>query len=110
MEGKEPLLVADNAAPHISPYTKEILCIWDIERLLWPPNSPDLNAIEHVWDYIRAQIRKREKYPRTEEEMSQAWYEEWEKVLQEKINSWIDYVYKRLDQVIDAKGDNSFHG
>ncbi|GBN15729.1 hypothetical protein AVEN_135084-1 [Araneus ventricosus] len=26
-------------------------------RMSWPPNSPDLNPMEHIWDLIQRQLR-----------------------------------------------------
>ncbi len=28
--------------------------------LPWPPRSPDLNPIEHVWDFLGIQVRQRD--------------------------------------------------
>ena len=44
------LLMQDNARPHVARcvlrYPKKV----EIGRLEWPPMSPDMNPIEHVWD------------------------------------------------------------
>jgi transposase len=82
----------------------------DIARMIWPAQSPDLNAIEAAWDYIRRQIKKREKFCSTNEEVIQAWEEEWAKIPVEIINQWIDSIRERLQKVIDSGGKNTFHG
>jgi transposase len=103
-------LVADNAAAHLSKHTRRILSLLDISRIAWPPQSPDLNPIEHCWDYIRAQIKKRKHCPTTDDEVIQAWEEEWAKIPQEKINGWIDALENQLRKVLACDGNNCFHG
>jgi transposase len=103
-------LVADNAAAHKSHHTQRVLSILDISRIAWPPQSPDLNPIEHCWDYIRAQIKKRKHVPTTDDEVIQAWEEEWAKIPIERINGWIEHLEKQLNKVLDCGGDNCFHG
>jgi transposase len=39
----------DNAPSHSNRYAKEVFNAWEIQKLLWPGNSPDLNAIEPTW-------------------------------------------------------------
>jgi transposase len=99
----------DNAAAHKSVQTGQTLNLLDIARLAWPPQSPDLNAIEHCWDYIRAQIKKRKHVPRTEEEVITAWEEEWQNIPVSEINKWIENLEKQLRKVVDHNGDNCFH-
>ena len=42
-----PMIVQEDKAPsHNSRYQAEIFSLYDIMRLLWPGNSPDLNMIE----------------------------------------------------------------
>jgi len=39
----------DNAPAHASHYQQEVYDLWEVIKLLWPGNSPDLNAIELTW-------------------------------------------------------------
>ena len=34
------------------------------EMLTWPPNSPDFNPVEHLWDVLDKQVRSMEAPPR----------------------------------------------
>ena len=47
----------DNAPPHrceaVPEYTKKNI----IFTLPWPPQSPDLNVIENVWQYVKRQLK-----------------------------------------------------
>ncbi len=48
----------DNAPRHSAKMTREKLQELSIERLPWPPASPDLNPIENIWQIIKQQLRK----------------------------------------------------
>jgi transposase len=47
------LVQEDKAASHNSHYQLEVFEFRKILRLLWPGNSPDLNAIEPTWNWMK---------------------------------------------------------
>ena len=44
--------------------------------LRWPPQSPVLNPIEHLWNELERRLRKRENIPRAKQELFSALKEE----------------------------------
>ncbi|MCJ8738877.1 hypothetical protein PDJAM_G00040730 [Pangasius djambal] len=52
-----PCLTADIVQEQFEEHDKEF------KVLTWPPNSPDLNPIEHLWDVLDKQVRSMEAPP-----------------------------------------------
>jgi transposase len=79
--------------------------------IYWPPRSPDINPIEHVWKMIKEALHKR--YPELWKlhlseanlaYLSRCLEEVWNEIPQEKITNLIDSLPHRLRAVIAAKG------
>ncbi|GFX31956.1 transposable element Tc1 transposase [Trichonephila clavipes] len=61
--GRDFLFMDDNARPHRANLVDEFLESEDIKRIPWPANSPDLNPIENLWDYLGRAIARRHPPP-----------------------------------------------
>ena len=51
------ILMHDNARPHVARKCRQFLNRNYVNVLTWPPVSPDMNPIEHVWDYLGRKVR-----------------------------------------------------
>lgn len=67
----------DNDSKHTSRLVKEWLLYRTPKQLPHPPQSPDLNPIEHLWEHLDRQIRKREITNKAQ--LKQVLSEEWAK-------------------------------
>ncbi|UYV84839.1 hypothetical protein LAZ67_X003662 [Cordylochernes scorpioides] len=68
----------DNARPHTARISQQAL--QDVQMLPWPPYSPDLSPIEHVWDIIGRRLHALPQ-PRSEDELWQMVEREWRAIL-----------------------------
>ncbi|UYV85013.1 hypothetical protein LAZ67_X004252 [Cordylochernes scorpioides] len=63
--------------------------------LPWPPYSPDLSPIEHVWDIIGRRLHALPQ-PRSEDELWQMVEREWRAIHQDAIRTLIDSLPRRV--------------
>ncbi|GFT47246.1 transposable element Tcb2 transposase [Trichonephila clavipes] len=77
----------------------------DIERLDWPARSPDLNPIEHVWDFLGRRLAARTLPPVTIRELRLALQDEWAAMPQQLIDTLILIMGRRCETCLAVRGD-----
>jgi hypothetical protein len=97
----------DNAPAHTHHHQAIIYNLWEIMKLIWPANSPDLNAIEPCWFWMKRQTTKR-GVASSEKQLKKDWLECWEKLPQEKIQEWIERIPEHIQRIIDCRGGNEY--
>lgn len=106
----------DNASIHVSKKTRtffdEVSPDYDFTIMDWPPNSPDMNPIEHLWAHLKTELHRR--FPDTvcirggpetvkrilEERLRAVWGDIGEEVLERLLNS----MSERVKALIAARG------
>ena len=71
------LVQEDNASSHAHRFLKRVYSIAKILRLLWPGNSPDLNAIEKAWPWLKKKTSWN-GLPPTLAALKTSWDQAWE--------------------------------
>lgn len=99
---KRGVLMHDNARPHSAAATNLALAKEKITALDWPPYSPHLNPIEHLWATLHRRIA--EVGPETLEELKAAATECWESFTEEEIDKYVLSFRGRLHATVDLEG------
>ena len=97
----------DNAPCHASKYTARWRGTHSISRMPWPAQSPDLNPMEHLWDHLDRQIRKRRPLPTSLPGLAAALRDEWGKIPLDVVGNLISSMPNRTAAVIRARGKNT---
>ena len=104
------MFMQDGAPAH----SKQVITRWfkyeKIELLDWPGNSPDLNPIELVWDYLKKRINQKHGGQHTREALCKIWKSEWDLLEQDIIDEFIMRWFKNRDLVIKQRSKNRFLG
>lgn len=74
----------------------------NIQNLVHPAQSPDLNPIEGIWCIIKQRLRRR--VFDSEEEMKEALQEEWNKITMQEIRDRIADMPRRCAELIRCSG------
>lgn len=105
--GENFIFMDDNARPHRARRVLDTLEVGHITRLNWPANSPDMNPIEHMWDYITRAIHNRINPPQNENELVVAAVEEWDNISQDTINRLIISMPSRVNMLFQRRGGHT---
>ena len=78
-----------------------------ITLLDWPPQSPNLNPIEHLWHHIKVQLQKYETPAKGVWEIWERVAEVWENIEPEVCQNLIESMPRRVEAVFKAKGGHT---
>jgi hypothetical protein len=108
MKERPSTLVQEDRAPAHSHHVQRYVYSQErIAQLLWCSNSPDLNAIEPCWFWMKRFTTKKGA-PKSRAQAIRAWEQCWDELPQEKIQSWIERIPIHIKQIIDLEGGNEY--
>ena len=79
----------------------------NVKCLPWPPSSPDMNIIEHVWDQLDALVCARNPLPRNKAELWAALQEEWSNFPQAALDTLFKSMPHRVAALLKAQGGHT---
>ncbi len=88
----------DNAPCHKA----QIISDWFLEHdkeftlLKWPPQSPDLNPIEHLWDVVEREIRIMDVQPTNLQQLRDAIMSIWTKISEECLQYLVESMPRKI--------------
>jgi transposase len=98
-------LLQDNAGQHKAHLTLDFLNNFDVELVHnYPPWSPELNPIEHMWGWMVKYIQQ--DFPSNLATLKARVREAWDAIPQETIRGYISHLPTVCKQIIAAKGGN----
>jgi hypothetical protein len=97
----------DKAPSHAHRAQQHVYDLNRILRLLWCGNSPDLNAIEPCWFWMK-QATTKKGAPKSRQQAIEAWTKCWNELPQEKIQAWIERIPRHVQEIIKADGGNEY--
>ena len=71
----------------------------------FPAKSPDLNAIEYVWGWMKHMVAGHE--PHDAATLEDAIRESWEDLAQTTVAHFVDHIGTVMQEIISARGGNS---
>ncbi|GFX58675.1 transposable element Tcb2 transposase [Trichonephila clavipes] len=104
--GLQFLFMDDNAPCHRTVAAEQLLESEYIERMDWPARSPNLNPIEHVWDFLGRRLVARTLPPVTIRELRLALQDEWAAMPQQLIDTLILSMGRRCETCLAVRGDH----
>ena len=102
-EAEDIVFQQDNDTKHTSTSAKKWFVDNGIEVLQWPPQSPDLNLIEHLWHYLKMNLNSYETEPSSIHELWTRVEMEWNEISVDKCMELIDSMVDRVSAVLKAK-------
>ncbi len=87
----------------------QIISDWFLEHdnelslLKWPPLSPDLNPIEHLWDVVEREIRIMDVQPTNLQQLRDAIMSIWTKISEECFQHLVESMPWRMKAVLKTK-------
>ena len=96
-------IFVQNNDPKHSAWNTQMWILYNTPKNLnIPPQSPDINPIEHVWDYLEKKIRNRKIS--SKEDLKRALLEEWSTIPSSYTAKLVNSMQRRLQAIIRAKG------
>ncbi len=88
----------------------QIISDWFLEHdneftlLKCPPQSPDLNPIEHLWDVVEREIHIMDVQPTNLQQLCDAIMTIWTKISEECFQHLVESMPRRINAVLKIKG------
>ncbi len=76
----------------------------ELKVLTWPPNSPELNLIEHLWDVLEKQVRSMQAPPCNLQDLKDLLLMSWCQIAHDTFRGLVESMPRRVRAVLAAQG------
>lgn len=94
----------DNDPKHKSKKAMKWLEDSGMDVMVWPPQSADLNPIEHLWVHLKARLGDYENSPSSIAELWERVQKVWNEIPASVCQNLIESMPRRVEAVLKAKG------
>ena len=100
------ILMHDNTMPHVARIGRQFLNRNNVNGLPWPTVSPDMNPIEHIWDYLGRKVRARGNVHNLRD-LENTLIQEWYKIRNVVIRHYVRSMRGRLVACVNSRGGHT---
>jgi len=105
---RDYIVMQDGAKIHTAKISLKFFKDESIPLLDWPPSSPDMNPIEHLWNTLKRAVRKRLHADGwVQENLERFVQEEWDNLDQDVIDNLIVSMPERVQALVAAEGGHT---
>ena len=99
----------DGAPSHVHHSQQQYFDFWGIQKLLWPGNSPDLNAIEPAWPFLKRRSTHNGVLARGLA-IKLRWRNEWKRMPMASIRKWVERIPRHIERILspEINGGNNY--
>jgi transposase len=98
------MFMDDNARLHRARIVQHLLQQEAAHTIPWPAMSPNMNPIEHVWDFIGRKINQRNPKCQNIDELRAAILQEWQQFPQERLRRLVRSMTRRVTELHNKRG------
>ena len=98
------MFMDDNARPHRARIVQHLLQQEAVQTIPWPAMPPDMNHIEHVWNFIDRKINQRNPKCQNIDELRTAILQEWQQFPQERLKRLVRSMTRRVTELHNKRG------
>lgn len=107
--GENFMFLDDNAPPHRTLEVRRALQNLEIEHVMLPAHSPDLNPIEHAWDMLQRALNDHNPPPQTRNDLRRILPQLWENLPQDQLDNLILSMPRRVAEVLEVHGSHTHY-
>ena len=100
------ILMHDNARPHVARICRQFVNRNKVNVLPWSAVSPDMNPIEHIWDYLGRKVRARGNVHNLRD-LENVLIQEWNNIPNVVIRRYVRLMRGRLAACINSRGGHT---